>query len=104
MDEISRKPTRTVTELASARQHQGEMADHHGARGGGYVDEHTDVDDGRRLGVSGVERGWPCTSYITPRGRVGGRKTQKAVRCRVSKKRGERFLTTLATSSFCRFK
>ena len=23
------------------------------------VNEHTDVDDGRRLGVSGVERGWP---------------------------------------------
>ena len=38
------------------------------------VDEHTDVDDGRRLGVCGVERGWPCTSYITSRGRVGGRK------------------------------
>ena len=26
------------------------------------VNEHTDVDDGRRLGVSDVERGWPCTS------------------------------------------
>ena len=55
------------------------------------VDEHTDVDDGRRLGVSGVERGWPSTSYITPRGRVGGRKTLKTVRCRVSKKRGGTF-------------
>ena len=41
------------------------------------VDEHTDVDDGRRLGVSDVERGWPCTSYITPRGRVGGREALK---------------------------
>ena len=35
------------------------------------VDEHTDVDDGRRLGVSGVERGWQCASYITPRGHGG---------------------------------
>ena len=35
MNEISRKPARTVTELASARQHQENPADHHGARGGG---------------------------------------------------------------------
>ena len=56
------------------------------------VDEHTDVDDdGRRLGVSDVERGWPCASYITSRGRVGGRKTLKTVRCRVPEKRGKRF-------------
>ena len=51
-----------------------------------WMDEHTDVDDGRRasVGVSGVERGWPCTSHITPRGRVGGRKAQRTVRCRVA--------------------
>ena len=35
MNEISRKPAHTVAELASARQHQGKLADHHGARGGG---------------------------------------------------------------------
>ena len=35
MNEISRKPAHTVTELASARQHQENPADHHGARGGG---------------------------------------------------------------------
>ena len=35
MNEISRKPAHTVTELASARQHQETPADHHGARGGG---------------------------------------------------------------------
>ena len=33
--EISRKPAYTVAELASARQHQENPADHHGARGGG---------------------------------------------------------------------
>ena len=32
MNEISRKPAHTVTELASARQHQENPADHHGAR------------------------------------------------------------------------
>ena len=37
MNEMSRKPAHTVTELASARQHQEKLADHHGARGGGYV-------------------------------------------------------------------
>ena len=31
-----RKPAHTVAELASTRQHQGKLADHHGARGGGY--------------------------------------------------------------------
>jgi len=37
MNEIGRKPAQTVTELASARQHQENEnpADHHGARGGG---------------------------------------------------------------------
>ena len=38
MNGISRKPARTVTELASARQHQENPADHHGARGGGQND------------------------------------------------------------------
>ena len=35
MNEMSRKPAHTVTELASARQHQEHEipADHHGARG-----------------------------------------------------------------------
>ena len=33
MNEISRKPAHTVAELASARQHQENPADHHGARG-----------------------------------------------------------------------
>jgi hypothetical protein len=32
MNEISRKPAHTVAELASARQHQENPADHHGAR------------------------------------------------------------------------
>ena len=34
-EQNSRKPAHTVAELASARQHQGNSADHHGARGGG---------------------------------------------------------------------
>ena len=37
MNEISRTPAHTVTELASARQHQETPADHHGARGGGLT-------------------------------------------------------------------
>ena len=60
------------------------------------VDESTDVDDGRRLSVSDVERGWLCTSYITSRGRVGGRKTLKkrsVVGC--LKKKGNTFLAAL---------
>ena len=36
MNEISRKPAHTVTELASARQHQKKLAGHHRARGGGH--------------------------------------------------------------------
>ena len=36
MNEICRKPAHTVTELASAREHQENPADHHGARGGGW--------------------------------------------------------------------
>ena len=37
MNKISRKPAQTVAELASARQHQENPADHHGARGGGEL-------------------------------------------------------------------
>ena len=37
--------------------------------------EHTDADDGRRLGVFDVECSWSCTSYVTSRARAGGRKT-----------------------------
>ena len=36
MNEISRRPAHAVAELASTRQHQAKLADHHGARGGGY--------------------------------------------------------------------
>ena len=60
-----------------------------------WIDEHTDIDDGRRttgVGVSGVERGWPCTSHITSRGgRVVDRKTQRTVRFRVSGKTKKRY-------------
>ena len=48
MNGIGRKPARAVAELASARQHQGKLAGHHGARGGGY---------GRPWGVRVPRRG-----------------------------------------------
>ena len=35
MNKTSRKPAHTVAELASARQHQGKLADHNGARRAG---------------------------------------------------------------------
>ena len=60
------------------------------------VDEHTDVDDGRRLGVSGVERVAGHARRISRRVGVwvvGKRK--KTVRCRVSEKTGKTFLTAV---------
>jgi len=50
MNEISRKPAHTVTELTSARQHQENPAEHHRARGGGKNERVLLVNLGFRLG------------------------------------------------------
>ena len=74
MNEISRKPAHTVTELASARQHQENPADHHGARGGGQY---------QPWGVRFPRRGGGADS-TRPAGGGWGRGKREQATCAVS--------------------